>query len=430
MSNENITLLLISNSKLLKNKFIESLNNDLNHFSLMNKSVDGINSVSERINLSCLVCDYCINPNNSDDTNYVQLIDANDKNIINTLVHKTVHSVNDKKFQFNINGFVYLYDETNSDTFTYLQSIHNELRKSFKDFIISDNSSFLLCNMINAANISGMPVSTSEDSLKIINLVENFLDDYKNVQYVSQPYEETIMGSKPIYEEENQDKLKVNFDSLIGRFLPSVKNKNEDNYFSIRSETNSLNSADENYVRHISNKILPKKNYEGEMLNNLRNGFGIYVYDNRFFRYEGEWRNGVKHGSGKLAMRDGSYYEGDFKKGEICGKGYKFDKNKQTEYTGDFFYGEYHGKGVLRCKNQFTYDGDFFENMMHGYGELNELKQNHVYQGQFYRNLRHGQGLQKYNDNSTYTGDWIRGKRQGQGELVFSDGSIYDVIKF
>jgi hypothetical protein len=360
----------------------------------------------------------------------VQLIDANDKNIINTLVHKTVHSVNDKKFQFNINGFVYLYDETNSDTFTYLQSIHNELRKSFKDFIISDNSSFLLCNMINAANISGMPVSTSEDSLKIINLVENFLDDYKNVQYVSQPYEETIMGSKPIYEEENQDKLKVNFDSLIGRFLPSVKNKNEDNYFSIRSETNSLNSADENYVRHISNKILPKKNYEGEMLNNLRNGFGIYVYDNRFFRYEGEWRNGVKHGSGKLAMRDGSYYEGDFKKGEICGKGYKFDKNKQTEYTGDFFYGEYHGKGVLRCKNQFTYDGDFFENMMHGYGELNELKQNHVYQGQFYRNLRHGQGLQKYNDNSTYTGDWIRGKRQGQGELVFSDGSIYDVIKF
>lgn len=25
-------------------------------------------------------------------------------------------------------------------------------------------------------------------------------------------------------------------------------------------------------------------------------GFGIYIYENKFFRYEGEWKNGKKHG--------------------------------------------------------------------------------------------------------------------------------------
>jgi hypothetical protein len=25
-------------------------------------------------------------------------------------------------------------------------------------------------------------------------------------------------------------------------------------------------------------------------------GHGIYQFENRYFRYEGEWRNGVKHG--------------------------------------------------------------------------------------------------------------------------------------
>ena len=46
---------------------------------------------------------------------------------------------------------------------------------------------------------------------------------------------------------------------------------------------------------------------------------------------------------GKFILRDGSYYEGEFKNGEIVGKGYKLDRIKESEYTGDFLEGLYNG---------------------------------------------------------------------------------------
>ncbi len=77
-------------------------------------------------------------------------------------------------------------------------------------------------------------------------------------------------------------------------------------------------------------------------------GYGAYTYDNKFFRYEGQWENGLKQGKqspvavigskpnaccyddtsvsvpsghGKLSMADGGYYEGTFREGEIEGHG-------------------------------------------------------------------------------------------------------------
>lgn len=125
-------------------------------------------------------------------------------------------------------------------------------------------------------------------------------------------------------------------------------------------------------------------------------------------------------------MKDGSFYEGDFRNGEMTGKGYKYDKTRETEYTGDFMEGHYQGKGTLRCRNKYVYEGDFDNNMRHGYGELNEFRINQNYKGQWYLNKRHGQGSQKYSDGSVYTGDWIRDKRQGHGELEYSNGNVYD----
>jgi len=29
---------------------------------------------------------------------------------------------------------------------------------------------------------------------------------------------------------------------------------------------------------------------------NSSTGFGVYRYDNTFFKYEGQWKNGLKHG--------------------------------------------------------------------------------------------------------------------------------------
>jgi hypothetical protein len=78
----------------------------------------------------------------------------------------------------------------------------------------------------------------------------------------------------------------------------------------------------------------------------VRNGKGHFVYENAFFSYDGEWVNGIKHGKGKLSMRDGSFYEGDFQEGEIVGEG-EFHFANGSTYKGSFYLGEKHGKGEL-----------------------------------------------------------------------------------
>ena len=289
---ENITFLMISNSKLLKNKFIESISNELNHFSLMTKSVETIKSVSERINVSCFVCDYSL-IKTSDKTHYTQIVDANDKNLINTLIYKTVESIGTKNFKFFVNGIVYLYDESQSDTFSYLQSIHNELRNNYGNLIANENFKCLLCDMKNAINLnenkSGMPVqSRQQDSL--ISLVDKFLREFKNIQYVAQEYEYSIMGSKPIETNENSFKVKTSFDLLVSRAVAAniedkvqLKNKSETEMFlNIRTDSNSLtsrlDSSSNQFITVASKnpkKAISKRSYVGETKNNVRNGILI-----------------------------------------------------------------------------------------------------------------------------------------------------------
>eukprot|EP00983_Pelagomonas_calceolata_P029646 928905-Pelagomonas_calceolata.AAC.1 len=74
----------------------------------------------------------------------------------------------------------------------------------------------------------------------------------------------------------------------------------------------------------------------GEYANDQRNGRGVYKYANGYATYEGEYKNGVKHGEdssprkinpvdhtythtgqGTLTFKDGSFYEGEFVDGEI-----------------------------------------------------------------------------------------------------------------
>lgn len=124
---------------------------------------------------------------------------------------------------------------------------------------------------------------------------------------MTQEFESTILGSKPVSSGDNN--IKINFDLIIER-LNSFKlnqsiskaakkkeKESDDSYKIILSMSDSLQSATDEIKEVVANKLEnSKKNYQGEMQNNLRNGFGIYVYENKFFRYEGEWKNGRKHG--------------------------------------------------------------------------------------------------------------------------------------
>lgn len=165
-------------------------------------------------------------------------------------------------------------------------------------------------------------------------------------------------------------------------------------------------------------------NYIGETKKQLRDGFGVYNYSNKFFRYEGEWSKGKKHGHGKLVMADGSFYEGQFIDGEIQGHGFRRWASTGNEYTGQFVKGELNGHGVMVYGDGSRYEGEWIENRREGEGKLTN-KDGSIYEGSFHKHRRHGEGKWILSDGDVYEGDWVNNLRQGHGIMKFVDGTIY-----
>nr|XP_020729379.1 MORN repeat-containing protein 1 isoform X4 [Odocoileus virginianus texanus] len=141
-----------------------------------------------------------------------------------------------------------------------------------------------------------------------------------------------------------------------------------------------------------------------------RTGYGVYVYPNSFFRYEGEWRGGKKHGRGKLLFKDGSYYEGDFVDGEITGEGCQ-----HWALT---------GHGCLVDADGQVYWGSFHDNKRHGQGRM-IFRNGDEYEGNWVRDQRQGHGMLRLVDGSTYEGQWHSGVFSGQGSMAHCSGVIY-----
>ena len=169
-----------------------------------------------------------------------------------------------------------------------------------------------------------------------------------------------------------------------------------------------------------------------------RHGYGAYRFPNAFFTYRGDFREGVKHGRGRLEFADGGYYEGPFVDDEIQGEGERVWADGRS-YAGGFELGEMHGEGVYRLANGSvyegpmrhnaregrgrlttaegnTYDGDWIRDKRHGAGVETIAATGERYEGDFADDSRHGVGASRNDAGDTYRGDWREGRRHGVGE--------------
>ncbi|XP_031691132.1 radial spoke head 10 homolog B isoform X8 [Oncorhynchus kisutch] len=131
--------------------------------------------------------------------------------------------------------------------------------------------------------------------------------------------------------------------------------------------------------------------YEGELVNNNREGWGVRCYPSGNL-YEGQWRNNVRHGEGRMRwLQLGQQYSGIWENGVQHGQGtHTWFLRRVTgsqyplrnEYTGDFVQGLRHGQGSFYYASGALYKGEWKDNRKHGQGKF-IFKNGRIFEGEF-----------------------------------------------
>ncbi len=138
---------------------------------------------------------------------------------------------------------------------------------------------------------------------------------------------------------------------------------------------------------------------------------------------EGEWGKGDKlTGQGKIIFAAGGSYEGELKDDLPNGYGTKIYANGDR-YTGNWKDNKASGYGTMKYDNGDRYEGNWLEDAREGQGTLKYANGN-SYIGNFLKNEPHGRGILMFADKRIYVGNFFQGEMHGQGKLQGADGSI------
>ncbi|MDP1836722.1 MAG: hypothetical protein Q8K75_12455 [Chlamydiales bacterium] len=165
-----------------------------------------------------------------------------------------------------------------------------------------------------------------------------------------------------------------------------------------------------------------KPEYEGQVVNSSRTGYGKLFDSNGQVTFEGQFLNGAIFGQGTEFKNGVTIYKGEFLGGVRTGQGELYNEQGVLRYKGGFLNGEGCGAGTLYSKG-FTFSGYFICKVMTGPGTIS--KDGHLfYQGDLVNYKKHGNGKSFNQDGSWYEGQFVEDKRNGQGRECGPDGSV------
>lgn len=162
--------------------------------------------------------------------------------------------------------------------------------------------------------------------------------------------------------------------------------------------------------------------YQGQLRNGLRHGRGVQSGPEGV--YEGEWANDLQDGFGELRGANGSRYIGAWRAGLRHGAGSWASAEGET-YDGDWQEDAPHGHGIHREADGTLYIGSWKQGQPDGTGRLITASAV-VYEGEWTAGERNGVGRESRPDGTRYDGEWVAGRREGAGKQRFADGSQYD----
>jgi len=148
---------------------------------------------------------------------------------------------------------------------------------------------------------------------------------------------------------------------------------NSDNFLSDSSMTISyMGEYKNNQPNGIGTKIGTDFVYQGNFINNERDGYGVHLNKGLDSEtksiFSGYFRDDSANGIGKLIYPDGEYYEGGFREGLYHGNGKLHRPTSGQTWIGFFKDGYMEGKGMLLLDNGMKYEGGFKKGFQHGKG--------------------------------------------------------------
>ncbi|NQY73402.1 MAG: hypothetical protein HRT90_01420 [Candidatus Margulisbacteria bacterium] len=165
--------------------------------------------------------------------------------------------------------------------------------------------------------------------------------------------------------------------------------------------------------------IFPNGNvYQGDFKQGKRHGRGKFSFNNGDV-YDGKWRDGKSEGKGTLTYRDGGFYEGEWEAGEKHGEGRRMYKEGGV-YEGGWEAGERHGVGRSKKANGNCYVGNYQGDELNGFG-VKFSKSGNVYICEYIKGKRDGMGIVISKKREDY-GHWSQDKKDGYGATVCKNG--------
>jgi hypothetical protein len=177
------------------------------------------------------------------------------------------------------------------------------------------------------------------------------------------------------------------------------------------------------------------------------------------FYYDGEWKDELPDGFGRLSSAKGEDYVGHFVQGKRSGHGQKRNPNGFA-YDGMYVDNQPHGFGIARYSNWSVYAGEFVSGTRQGWGrsvggsgvakerywpcgvedsrsasappsrddvldKKGRLRKLDVYDGEWMHGARSGLGRMEWKRGDSYSGHWLGGRCEGPGTFTAADGTSW-----
>eukprot|EP01054_Gregarina_sp_Poly1_P003455 Gregarina_sp_Poly_1__3454@NODE_1_length_32023_cov_193_025347_g0_i0_p2_GENE_NODE_1_length_32023_cov_193_025347_g0_i0NODE_1_length_32023_cov_193_025347_g0_i0_p2_ORF_typecomplete_len3260_score441_33MORN/PF02493_20/2_5e02MORN/PF02493_20/0_011MORN/PF02493_20/9_5MORN/PF02493_20/6_7e02MORN/PF02493_20/1_9e03MORN/PF02493_20/6_6MORN/PF02493_20/0_94MORN/PF02493_20/9_4e03MORN/PF02493_20/3_3e06MORN/PF02493_20/3_5MORN/PF02493_20/1_9e02MORN/PF02493_20/0_0024MORN/PF02493_20/0_00027MORN/PF02493_20/0_024C2/PF0016 len=196
-------------------------------------------------------------------------------------------------------------------------------------------------------------------------------------------------------------------------------------------------SLDSEYAKKAN---VPFTRFEGHIVDGQAQGEAVVNFTSGVV-YDGEWKEGKKHGQGKLTKKDGSVvYIGQFKDNMPDGRCARYFLTDKTIYCGNMANGVRQGMGELYAAadpsgkpGKLMYEGLWSNDVPHGRGTL--YAKDGEYDGEWKHGRRHGKGRFVYREHPlangkqrVYEGDWANDVPDGIGKYL-SEGGVENVYR-